>query len=494
MPEIRYVVLSDLHFGATNSVLTCLCADPAAPGGFASDTTRASPLLGAMLTALRRLTEGQSQPPTLVLAGDVLDLALSPDEVSAATFERFADLAFGDTAGGGPVFGPVVYYLPGNHDHHLWEGERELSYASYLRDLPPDQPIQAPSHTTNVKPDRLPASTISLMATLIRRRPGGADIEVRVAYPNLALVTDSGQRAQVITHGHFSEPIYLLMSRLRDLLFPDQAKQQPAPTVESLERENFAWIDFFWSTLGRSGQVGVDVGLVYADLGSSVDLAALATNLAKGLAAGLHGPRLLRPVESAALQRVLKREVQHVASSERGTPDVVLADKSRAGLRDYLEGPVLRQLTADLGAVPPDVGVVFGHTHKPFVDRWNLRGYPGPVAISNDGGWVVDTAAPAVTQGGAAVLLDENLNAVNLQFYRQAAGGTLPVEVVAPAGGDANPLLEHLSQAVDPNAEPWSSVTSAAAALIAERWTLQGNLLARAAAAGRPTPANPTEA
>ncbi len=492
MAEIRYVILSDLHFGATNSVLTSLAADPAAAGGFSADPTQASPLVDAMLTGLRRLTAGQSEPPTLVLAGDVLDLALSPDEISASTFGLFADLAFGNAGGRGPVFGPLVYYLPGNHDHHLWEGERELSYASYIRELPPDQTIRAPLHTTHIKAGRLPASALSLMSSLLQRRPGCAHMEVRVAYPNLALTSESGHRVQIITHGHFIEPIYSLMSRLRDLLFPDQARQRPAPTIESLEGENFAWIDFFWSTLGRSGQVGVDVGLVYADLDSSVNLAELATNLANGLARGLHGPDFLRPVEAAVLRFVLKREVQHVARSERGTPDVVLADKSRQGLRDYLEGPLLRQIQTDLGPVPAEVGVVFGHTHKPFVDRWNLRGYPGPVSIINDGGWVVDTPTAAPTQGAAAVLLDEDLNAVSLQFYRQVPGGTAPVQVLAAPGGGPNPLLEEMTKVVDPGAEPWSSVTAAAADLIAERWKLQGNLMAGAAAKRAAAPANST--
>jgi hypothetical protein len=491
MPEIRYVVLSDLHFGATNSVLTRLAPSAHDPGGFVADCTRASPLLDPVLNGLRHLTENQSEPPTLILAGDVLDLALSPDEVSATTFGHFADLAFGDAGGRGPVFGPVVYYLPGNHDHHLWEGERELNYASYIRELPPDQTIEAPFHTTHLRPERLRSSTASLMASLLRRRPGCDDIAVRVAYPNLALVSESSDRVRVVTHGHFIESIYSLMSRLRDVLFPDQARQLPPPTVESLESENFAWIDFFWSTLGRSGQVGVDVGLIYADLDSTVNLGALATNLANGIAARLRSPAYLRPVEAAALRFVLRREVQHVARSERGQPGVVLAQASRDGLRAFLEGPVLRQMRTELGSVPADVGVVFGHTHKPFVGRWDLQGYPGPVAISNDGGWVVDTSTAAATQGAAAVLLDEHLNTVNLQFYRQAAGGTAPVEVVAPPGDGPNLLLDQLTKVIDPGAEPWRSVSSAAAALIAERWKLQSNLMT-VAAAKRSAPANTT--
>ena len=66
-----------------------------------------------------------------------------------------------------------------------------------------------------------------------------------------------------MSHGHFTESIYKLMSQLRDILYPGQ-RQSLFEDIDRLEEENFAWIDFFWSTLGRSGQVGTDMGLIYA--------------------------------------------------------------------------------------------------------------------------------------------------------------------------------------------------------------------------------------
>ncbi len=36
--------------------------------------------------------------------------------------------------------------------------------------------------------------------------------------------------------------------------------------IWEIEKENFAWIDFFWSTLGRSGNMGSDVELIYEKL------------------------------------------------------------------------------------------------------------------------------------------------------------------------------------------------------------------------------------
>ena len=100
MTDIRYVILSDLHFGAENSVLTSLNERPASAGGtgFSADPQRPSPLLSGLIDGLRELTRGQDRPPTLILAGDILDLALSPDEVCAMVFRLFAHLAVRATA------------------------------------------------------------------------------------------------------------------------------------------------------------------------------------------------------------------------------------------------------------------------------------------------------------------------------------------------------------------------------------------------------------
>jgi hypothetical protein len=485
--EIRYVVLSDLHFGAANSLMTSVVErSGVAPGGtFEADPTTPSPVLTAVLNCLRHLTAGQREAPTLVLAGDVLDLALSPDAVAATTFERFVDEAF---AGPRRVFAPAVYYLPGNHDHHLWEGAREAQYIEYLNGLAAAAPMDPPWHTTRLLPDKQPPWTArDLISTLIQRRPGCADVAVRVVYPNLALVSPDGRCNRIVTHGHFTEPIYSLMSQLRQLLFPAQAPGAGGPTIANLEAENFAWIDFFWSTLGRSGDVGADVALIYAELTNPVALDLLAANLVHGLVPRGHGPGWLRPFETALLSGLARREVRHHTGHERANPATTLSPKGRLGLRQYLEGPLYRQLVAELGTIGADVGFVFGHTHKPFVERWSVAGYPGWVEVHNTGGWVVDTAEPAPTQGGVAVLLDDDLNLASLQFYRQTLGGGAgSVELLAATadaagqdgGAGGNPLAARLAGEIDPTAEPWQVVSAAAGELIAQRHRLQAALLA----------------
>jgi hypothetical protein len=477
--EIRYVILSDLHFGADNSLMTSLRPDHEAAGTFAGDPAIPSPVMEAVLASLRHLTARQSEPPTLILAGDVLDLALSPDAVAATAFQGFVDAAF---ASAGRVFAPAVYYLPGNHDHHLWEGAREAQYIAYLHQLAADQVIEPPWHTTRMLPEGQPPGTAKdLMSTLIQRRPDCGDVAVRVVYPNLALVAPDGQRCCVVSHGHFTEPIYSLMTQLRQMMFPDQGSAVGSDPIGDLEAENFAWIDFFWSTLGRSGNVGVDVGLIYAEMSSAVKLDVLAENLIRGVVAMGHGPPWLRTVERTLATKLVCREIRHMARSERGTPTVVLSPSTRLGLRQYLEGPVRAQLVAEMETVPAEVGFVFGHTHKPFVEDWSVADYPSLIRVHNTGGWVVDSAGPAVTQGGVAVLLDEELNVASLQFFRQSADGTAePPQLLAPAGGQLNPLQSALAATIDPTSPVWRPVAVACADLVAQRHRLQQQLIASA--------------
>lgn len=476
MTDIRYVVLSDLHFGAENSVLTALSERPAGPGstGFSADPQRPSPLLTGLVDGLRHLTRGQDRPPTLVLAGDILDLALSLDEVCAMVFRLFAHLAFGD---GPPVFDPVVHYVPGNHDHHEWEITRENQYVTYVCGQPGDAGLAAPWHTTKLVPAKeQPVASSALLTGLARSQAGGTGVRVEVSYPNLALRTPDGRRCLVVSHGHFTESIYTLMSRLRDILYPGQ-RRGPLQDIDRLEEENFAWIDFFWSTLGRSGQVGTDMGLIYADLTSAKDIDILVSNLVAAMTA--KGPGWLRTPERWVLNAILRREVTSVARSERGTPAVTLTTAGRTGLRNYLEGPVRGQLRQQLGHVPEEVAFVYGHTHKPFVDRWSVPGFPAPVYIANTGGWVVDTATPAPVQAGVAVLVNEDLDAVSLQFYRQDPGSApVPVQLLPPPGEQPSAWHCELASRIDPAAPPWAALSESAAKLVTQRHRLQAATVA----------------
>jgi hypothetical protein len=473
LTDIRYVILSDLHFGAENSVLTSLAEGFATSTstGFSTDAQRPTPVLSGLVDGIRELTRGQDRPPTLILAGDVLDLALSLDEVCATVYRLFAHIAFGD----GAVFDPLIHYVPGNHDHHQWEIARESQYTAYVAGLGSDAVLAAPWHTTRLQqPADQPEASSALLTALARSQAGGSAIDVRISYPNLALRSPDGRRSLVVSHGHFTESIYSLMSRLRDILYPGQRTEVPTDIV-ALEEENFAWIDFFWSTLGRSGQVGADMGLIYADLTSTEDIDTLVANVVNALLAKGKGHGLVHSGEEWALNEIFKREANKIARSERATPSAALSADGKTGLRDYLQGPVRNQLRHEWGEVPENLAFVYGHTHKPFVTRQTLAGFPAPVDIVNTGGWVVDTSDPNLYQAGVAVLVNDDLDTASLQFYRQTSGSApSPVRLLDPAeGGAPSAWQAELASRIDPDREPWSSLAKSAADVVAQRHRLQ---------------------
>ena len=282
--KLRFVCLSDLHFGAENSILTRL-----APNSSKADPQKPSAVLTHLVDCLRMIVGADRSitKPQLVLNGDILELALATDNVAAMVFDRFIDLAF---APGQELFDNTILYIPGNHDHHLWETARELQYAQWVFARPVDEALMAPWHvTTLLQSQKWPFPEAALLTALVRRRRG-SELRVRVIYPNFGVTSDDGDRIVVFHHGHFVEPIYALMSAVKRALFPSK---QEALEIWDWESDNFAWIDFFWSCLGRSGEAGEDVGLVYDMLQEPRALSALATNLA--LAGSRRLPAIARP-------------------------------------------------------------------------------------------------------------------------------------------------------------------------------------------------------
>jgi hypothetical protein len=151
------------------------------------------------------------------------------------------------------LFASKILFIPGNHDHHLWESAREIQYANFLTTVPPGEFLEQPWHATKmVNPTNVP----SLFANAVVHRCAWLrDVTVMTVYPNLAI--KSANRLLLFTHGHFTEEIYSLMSTLANVLFPQRAR--PTKTYQ-WEAENFAWIDFFgqlWGAQGRLARMSI---------------------------------------------------------------------------------------------------------------------------------------------------------------------------------------------------------------------------------------------
>ena len=461
--DIAYVCLSDLHLGADSSVLTDL-----QPDSLAIDTDRPSPVLVQFVACLRELLarNGSARKPTLILNGDLLEMALADTNQAAMVFQRFVELVFPEN--GEALFAPRIIYLPGNHDHHVWESARETQYLTYVSRLPVEASLEAPWHTTKmVDPDPVEEH---LTTTVIRRYPHLRDIQVDVVYPNLALRSEDGRTCVIVSHGHYIESLYSLMSTLNTMIFPGH----PAPKiVYDLEAENFAWIDFFWSTMGRSGDVGRDIGLLYDKLQDQEKLDQLIANLSRSLVEKYGHWRWAEGAETKGLEWVLDQTIGRGLVLEKHVSAEALSPSAQEGLRWYLEGPSFEQFRVEnSGVIPDDVTFIFGHTHKPFQQELSFAGYPGPLKVYNSGGWIVDTVRPSPVYGAAVVLVDASLRTTSLRFYNQTEDGkgcAVSVQGCDSSDTPANPFHERIQSLVQPSDDPWRTFSHTVADAIQVR-------------------------
>jgi UDP-2,3-diacylglucosamine pyrophosphatase LpxH len=471
VPNIKYVCISDTHFGAENSVLTNLKT-----ASSELDPTRASPVMQALVECLREVIAVNSagMKPTLVMNGDIFELALATDDQAAMVFQRFLELVMPE---GNPLFDGIIY-LPGNHDHHLWESARETQYVNFLKTQKLEVPLEPPWHTTKIFMLDEPIVPAYFPTSLAQRYPHLRELVIRTAYPNFGVKSRGGNRLVLFHHGHYTESIYTLMSTLKRMLFPDQKEPEQAWDTEA---ENYAWIDFFWSTLGRSGQAGLDVALIYDKLQSREQLAKLLDNLAASLAERWSSSRLGQKIEASVLRTVLHVIASRFAGTERQQREEILTPESEKGLCWYVNTPLYNQLLDELKveSLEPDVTFVFGHTHKPFQQDINFKNYPRWVDVYNTGGWTVDAPTPSPSHGGAVVLIDEELNASSLCMYNEDADPAnyrVRVEEALGAGIAPSPLTNALRQIVDPTRDPWKSFSAAASRSVYVR---EQNLRAR---------------
>ncbi len=429
MSEIRYVCLSDLHFGQETSLLTNLAKASAKP-----DSSVASPVLEELVNCLRGILKSYGPKDgkiTLILNGDVLDLALSPLQEAAMVFERFIELVMSPKA---PLFDKIIT-IAGNHDHHLWHEARDTQYVDYITSgaFPPRTPLPDLWNSTNifVESDPLPSY---FLQNLVRRFAHLKDLVVPMAYPTFGLFKPEVNRAVVFNHGHYIETIYLLMSDLKSLLLPNRTR----PTkVWDIEAENGAWIDFFWSAMGNAGEVGEGIETIYEKLNDPDEVTKLICNFVRNIVekqSGIPDVGLIDKILFYAFSPLV-RLISHQEREKRGE---LLSEAAEKGLRWYLSGPLLEQIKLELDkrkkvlkvAQFPEVTFVFGHTHKPFTRDTKFNGYAGWTHTYNTGGWVVDTPDPESTHGGAIVLIDDNLETVLVRMYNETIDN-LRWEVVA---------------------------------------------------------------
>jgi hypothetical protein len=182
---------------------------------------------------------------------------------------------------------------------------------------------------------------------------------------------------------------------------------------------------------------------------------------------------ILKPI----IRLLVSFAINQVSKREKLKTDKPLSRRSEDGLKEYIKGPLHRQILSELNEqaegkskmVEMDVTFIFGHTHKPYEEIKSLDGYLKPLKIFNTGGWVVDSLNPEPRRGGAVVLIDEDLNATSLRMYNEAgAADEYNVQIKSPET-TANPLHEKVSEIVKAKEGPWQVFSSNIAGAIKRR-------------------------
>ena len=492
MGEIRYVCLSDLHLGEEDSVLSNMNKD-----GTEGDFSKPGPVLKQLALCIKDLGKKfWTEKPTLILNGDVLELALCPIHQASMAFQCFIN-EFKD---GEDFLFEKILILPGNHDHHLWVMTREDQYRDYLlrhnkgKEVVVTLPPQWHSTKLFSIPDDEPV-ICHYLSDLIQRPPVNLkDMKVEVAYPNFGITVEKNLRRNqtpkkcvVFHHGHFTEWIYTAMSLLNDWIFVPPSTGRHA---WKLEKENFAWIDFAWSALGQSWDSGKGLETVYEKALDDAKFGEIISNLSVGLAKQI-GTQTLDWVEGAIIDKVLSAVYRCFSGTEKGQNEGLLSVSGLKQLYQYAEGPLHAHICYDILAwqmnkdeldeqeytadyfkdeFAPPTTFIFGHTHKPFARPEPFHGYQDEVSVYNSGGWVVESLEHSLLHGASIVLVDDQLNVASIRMYNEASndGPVAPVtlETIPTDSQSPNPLAQEIGKLKFETSRPWKTFSEKVAAAI----------------------------
>lgn len=292
--------------------------------------------------------------------------------------------------------------------------------------------------TSLLSPDYLESY---LLRDIIRNVDGLGDVSVQVAYPNLAeVVADHGV---VFHHGHYTESLYLMMSKARKIL---EDELNITTNINHIEQDNGYWINFLWSSLGSAG-FGTQTLNMYEtilDAGATHEFILKAAKKLKNYLVnnfGLSDASLASINKNLTLEMgtraLLDVSIGKLSSSERYSFLEVLSSEGVETLSWYLAGPVAAQFKSEHARIPDTVSFVYGHTHKPYQDRLPIAGYKEPVNIYNTGGWAIDEPVVTSLQGAAVVFVDDSCNVASFILP------LLPQQVAPPRDGHEEYLPCH---------------------------------------------------
>lgn len=477
--QVRYVCLSDLHLGNEYSILNNLSE---------KGEIQATEVMINLKNCLRSLLpdkaseKGKNPRPTLILNGDVMDLTLGKFEISSMMFEKFMGLIM---KYGNEIFDNDIIYVPGNHDHHVWEAARENQYENYiatnrLEILPP------PWHRTKMTIGKSPVCS-KLFWSLLRQHTvksdtpsnieTGADpsddedllfsseTKVQIYYPSLVIPSDDPKKCAIVHHGHFTELPYYLVSTLNTQFNDGKFPQD----INVMEQENSAWIDFLWCTLGQSGDPSRAVGCIYYNLKNPNIFERILDKISNNIIDKYKIIPFISELKGYCIPAPIGLLGERYQRDDHADKGYLNDSKARKGLTQFLQlsWPFMKDEIPNSPESINDLNLIFvyGHTHKPIAEKdVNIGDEKNGITINktnwvyNTGGWVVDQEKEDKCFGASIVLMNRNLDTVFLQVY--AEGGFDEVKPIT-LNRDTE-FYKYVAEKVNQSYECWEKLKNSA--------------------------------
>ena len=424
-PEIKYIVLSDLHLGEMDSIFTPL--DQEAPE-----------LISNFSTCMRSLLDwcNSSDQPCLILNGDILGLSFSNYQSSLSLFKEFVH-SFGIKEN----ICKEIKYIPGNHDHHIWQLARESDFKNKLKaHRNSDNFPQIINATKPVLTEGIPSEFFE--SFFHNDETNLSSIEV--IYPNLILTPKATNQPYIhITHGHFAEETYSFVSNAMKVLYPELP---PPQTIADLSYQNGAFIDFLFSMLGRSGDAGHKFDKLMSTLSSEKKLNKNIQQLADNVALELDFPYLPFHWMEKYLSKRLIANIAEKVRSERYDASELCSDETIGGLLHYFETYCLDGMKdADWDDQP--VTFIWGHTHKPFEKYFNSNTY-GEMLVLNSGGYVIPFE-PMPLIGASIIFISDENEAVSLRLFNDSKNnGEMTFNISLPENQEPTRFANKIKSAI----------------------------------------------
>ncbi|RBP51223.1 metallophosphoesterase [Arenicella xantha] len=459
-PHCNYVCLSDLHLGARYSILSSRNEHDL------FDVDKPSDCLLELIKGLRQYIPKVygDDLPKLVLLGDLVDFDFASMTDIVRSLDVLLRALFDDDEP--DVFQKEVVFVPGNHDHHFWQSEKDNLFLERFQQDQYQSDERIPYQTTDLF--RSTSLTSKLLDQLPYAKATGLSFEMR--YPNWGLwhAGDDGHsdKQVVFHHGHYVEPLYRMMTTINQLM-----SDIGDPDIEELERQNGSWINFFWSSLGASPAQRDNTVLLFDIMQNPAATYRYSQRLASLVSEYLSSKSGTSPSNTIINNLTLEKLLAGIISStlgrgfqaERANNNAALSEEGWEGLQWYLSKPLHQQILDDAPdsamaaahdsrLVLTDTTFIFGHTHKPFQDSLGVDGFQLPVKVFNSGGWVVDQPDFSSVQGGAVIFVDAQLNTASLRLFQAPVNGAMPPVTVEGAefGSVAdNDLLRRMQAQLD---------------------------------------------